>query len=179
MGCDNNIIEKLLGLHEIKGFHYDNRDWSVGEIDDGMFSSRLREYCVSAVGRMRDFLEMPYVEDVFGGDDKARDAWRSKFSMGPMFKDLNSVSVFGVAKLNGMSLGEGLIFRNYVGNHVESLERYKVACDFLMPHWEESGEHCRATREQYNGMGFDEKRSHVYRVKANVFGFLNCLANGN
>lgn len=175
---DDDALERLLGLPEIIAFHYDEIDWSVCKINDGLFVSKFREYCVSRIERMRGFLEMPYIEDIFGGDDKGRYVWMNKMSKaGFIYDDVRDVNIFRIGRLNGMLLGEGFVSRNVVGCNVDELDRYVDACEFLMPFREEQGVVCKVNRGKYDAMGFEEKRLYVYEIKENVFGFLNCLAN--
>ncbi len=89
-------VERLLGIPEVVGFHCDDWDWSVGEIGAVVWKPRLRRHCVSAVKRLNEFLEMPYIEDVFGGDDRNRYVWRSRLSRrrGYVFDELNNATIF-------------------------------------------------------------------------------------
>ncbi len=73
MGRSESVIEKLLRFPEIVDFHYDNRDWGVEEIDNGLFMEGSERLCIPRVKKMKSFLEIPYVEDVFGADGKKRD----------------------------------------------------------------------------------------------------------
>ncbi len=99
----------------------------------------------------------------------------SKMDFG--YEELMSVNVFRIAKINAISMVENIVSSRYLGDRADSLQRYSLVCEFLMPFDKERGIHCKVNKDQYNNMDFETKRSHVYKIKANVFGFLNCLAN--
>ncbi len=177
MVSNEKVIGELLKLPEIADFHYDDRDWGVGGIDEKLWRPKFRGYCVSRIERLKHFLEMPYVEDIFGGNDRARYVWRRKLSRDIVFEDLTKNTIFSISKLNGALLSESFMIRQYEGKFVDQLNGYVNDCERLMPFWEDQGKECIANRERYNAMKFEEKRSHVYDIKENVFEFLDCLAN--
>lgn len=175
-----SVIEKLLKLPEIVGFHYDDRDWSVGRIDRSLFDLKSAEFCVDSIERMKGFLEVPYIEDVFGRDDISRTKWIDNLSqMGEVYEDLRDVNILCIGALNSVFMGEGRVSTWYLGNHADALRVKIDDCSFLMPSWVALGRDCKVNREEYNAMGFEEKRAHVYEVKENVFDFLSCLAREN
>lgn len=181
MSFDEKVAGELLRLPEIVDFHYDDRDWSVGGIGVAVWKPKFRGHCVSGIDRMKRFLEMPYVEDVFRGDDEGRYVWRSKLSRRKncVFDDLTRSTIFSIAKLNGILLSESFMARQHRGRLGGSLIKYVNDCEILMPFSEESGINCKASREEYDVMEFEKKRAHVYEIKENVFNFLSCLANNS
>ncbi len=66
--------------------------------------------------------------------------------------------------------------RNCRGKFADNLSDYLSDCSILMPFFEGTGNECLVSREKYNAMSFNKRKGHVYKVKENVFGFLNCLA---
>jgi hypothetical protein len=174
-------IAKVLQDSNVIAFHYDNRDWSVKDIDDRLWDPKYKKKSISYIKGLKDFLEMPYIEDIFNGDDRARDTWVHGLSrMGKntnlTYSDLRDVNIFRISKLNGIYFFEDLLLKWYVGQNLDILVKYESEFSKLLPYRCESDQICEVNREEYDTMKFEEKRSHVYKIKENVFGFLNCLA---
>jgi len=174
------IIEKLSKLPEIKDFHYDDRNWDVEDISGELFMPKSRHGVFGKIDLMKEFIGLPYVEDIFGGDDKARYVWMNRLSKtdtGLLYSELRDVNVFCVTKVCVMPFFEGSIVGNYNGSHADFLKGYYERADFLVPDDFEDEDDCKISREKYNVMDFKEKKSYVFEMKENVFGFLSCLAD--
>ena len=127
---------------------------------------------------MKHFLEMPYVEDVFGSDDDSRNKWMSELTnliKNPLYNDLRRVNIFTIGALGAMSLREYVVSEKYLEKSIDGLKKRVEDCEFLLPFSEDQGVDCKVNREKYDAMGFKKKRAHVYEIKENVFGFLSCL----
>lgn len=173
-------IIRVLQYPNVVTFHYDDRSWDVGDVDDGLWKLKHRSTCISRIGSLKSFLEMPYIEDVFGKCDKARSVWTLELAAadrGFVYADLRDVNVFRINRLSTVLSTQAILIDGYDGSCVGSLKRYNMACNYLLPRQNEVGKDCEVSREEYNIMGFEEKKSYVYKVKVNVFGFLSCLAN--
>jgi hypothetical protein len=79
----------------------------VKDIDDRLWDPKYKKKSISYIKGLKDFLEMPYIEDIFNGDDRARDTWVHGLSrMGKntnlTYSDLRDVNIFRISKLNGI-----------------------------------------------------------------------------
>lgn len=166
-----NVMKVLAESSNVLAFHYDvENSWDAGEIDFELWNSKFRDYSISSIDRMKNFLQTPYVEDAFGREDKARDEWMcylSKFD-GNMYNVLRDVNIFRISRLNGLCLQEHNLISCYEGSCLDSLAGYQKDLEMRMPGGGFS-------RMEYNEMDFYERMMHIKEIKKNVFGFLSCL----
>lgn len=168
-------ITKALEHPNIVGFYYDNR-WDIGDISGKLWSTEQKGLCFDCIKYFRDFLDMPYIRDIFEGDDESRTEWFRELANVGLYNNIRDVNIFRVNRLGSITFGESLLLDFYFGDNTKLLNDYKVALDKLIPWHPSSSTKGGLTRLEYNNMNFLQKKAHVYKMKECVFNFLDCLS---
>lgn len=100
---------------------------------------------------------MPYVEDVFGEDDKSRYKWMHELCRGDLYNVLRDVNIFRVNTLGAISSSQFLMSMWYNKEDKSCIQDHRDICNLFLPFFAEEGKDCLITREEYNKMDFKEK----------------------
>jgi len=175
---NSETIERLLRLPNIVGFEYDSHDWNVGDISEKLFS-RDSSIILPRIENLKDFLGMPYIHDIFEGDDLSRRKWMSelvnyKCCPKDTYDLLRDMTIFGMNRLGVVYSSQLILLGSYLGENLELLKHFNRRFQGLMP--TERG-NTSITREDYNSMGFKEKKEHLFNMKEEVYGFMKGMAD--
>jgi hypothetical protein len=116
----------LLKDSHIIAVHYDP-EWNIPNLSDSLWDkSRLNE-AKKKISNLADFLKMPYIEDVFGTDDRQRQKWQISITRNQNNEELYNSYRFCCLRYNSLSIPitSGIFLkRYYVGGFPEIIENF-------------------------------------------------------
>lgn len=153
---------------KIRNIYHDYK-WKIPKINPSLFrgdSKKIEEM----IKDLEKFLNAPYIEDIFGRDEKSRSKfhrWISKDIQNYNSKDYKTitncalrVNLFGHSWIRIYRL-ENL----YIGNNIKEFKKIRGEIKDLIP-----------KTEKYRKMCFQERMGHVKKIKRKTYELLKFLS---